>query len=468
MIRQERKKLTILWLLFGLLSLTVAGFLSFILVIGRLPWCASFPSIPLLAKKSLVVHVNLAMVFWLSAIFISLFVNRFSAATTGQKTFPLPLLAIIGGALMVFSIALPAAEPILSNYIPVLMHPVFFIGFVMALFSIGLAYGMGVLSLSFNREIKRKSLTALDWGLLHVAVGYLIFLLTVLVTGWKLGAPQSGQAYFDALFWGAGHVLQSVNVMGMLIVWMIIAKELSPDFQFSIPQVRWVFGLLLMPLFLAPWLAFHVRSVAFYYLSFTRLMQWGIFPGVFVFWGIFVFQWWKKKIPLFSLVYQNPLGLGLFASMGLLLIGFVMGMVIRSSNTLIPAHYHAAIGSITVACMLAVYWFLFRFSELSITHRQRQLVRWQPVLFGAGQTLFAFGFAIARLARKVYGPEQLVQYGYQYLGLVLMAIGGLLAISGGILFVWFAAKWFPWKFLAITIKERRFAWAMLKNIPSRN
>jgi heme/copper-type cytochrome/quinol oxidase subunit 1 len=119
-------------------------------------------------------------------------------------------------------------------------------------------------------------------------------------------------------------------------------------------------------------------------------------------------------------------------------VGWVLGALIRGSTTMIPAHYHAAIGAVTVAFM-TVSWPLLE--ALGIRAKGRlslRLIPWQPAVFGLGQALFAVGFAIAGTegtARKVFGHEQQVKTLTQRLGLGVMGIGGALAIGAGVLFL---------------------------------
>jgi heme/copper-type cytochrome/quinol oxidase subunit 1 len=141
----------------------------------------------------------------------------------------------------------------------------------------------------------------------------------------------------------------------------------------------------------------------------------------------------------------DPRLVGFIASSGLCVVGWVLGALIRGSTTMIPAHYHAAIGAVTVAFM-TVSWPLLE--ALGIRAKDRlslRLIPWQPAVFGVGQALFAVGFAIAGTegtARKVFGHEQQVRTPVQSLGLGVMGIGSALAIGAGVLFlVIVAAAW---------------------------
>jgi heme/copper-type cytochrome/quinol oxidase subunit 1 len=78
--------------------------------------------------------------------------------------------------------------------------------------------------------------------------------------------------------------------------------------------------------------------------------------------------------------------------------------------------------------------------------------RWQPAVFGAGQFVFALGFALAGAhgsERKVYGAEQAGRGLAESIGLGVMGLGGLVAAAGGLVFLglvvrrWRAARPLP-------------------------
>ncbi|MCA8946504.1 MAG: cytochrome C oxidase subunit I, partial [Planctomycetes bacterium] len=111
-------------------------------------------------------------------------------------------------------------------------------------------------------------------------------------------------------------------------------------------------------------------------------------------------------------------------------IGYLLGAAIRSSNTLIPAHYHVAIGAVSASFMALLLTLLPDFGRPLSSPRMRKLATWQPLLFGVGQTIFAAGLAVAGAQRKVYGKEQVVDSFERYAGLSVMGIGGGIALIG--------------------------------------
>jgi heme/copper-type cytochrome/quinol oxidase subunit 1 len=131
------------------------------------------------------------------------------------------------------------------------------------------------------------------------------------------------------------------------------------------------------------------------------------------------------------------------ASAALMTVGFVLGACIRGSNTMVPAHYHAAIGAVSVAYMALAFRVLAALGRPVPAGRPARLAALQPAIFGAGQTVFAIGFAIAGnagMGRKMYGAEQHARTAAQTAGLAVMGLGGLVAVLAGVLFLWVVAK----------------------------
>jgi hypothetical protein len=191
---------------------------------------------------------------------------------------------------------------------------------------------------------------------------------------------------------------------------------------------------LVVPWLFAPLLALAGTASAPHREGFTTLMRWGIFPVVLVFAGhalwVLVPALRRGTVRL-----AHPAVLGFGASLLLTLTGFGLGAMIRGPTTLVPAHYHASIGAVTVAFMAVTPALLQRLGW-SIPHgRLSRLAAVQPALFGAGQLIFAVGFGAAGSPRKVYGSEQAARGLAETIGLTVMGVGGLVAVAGGALFL---------------------------------
>ncbi len=428
-------------------SLIIAGCLSLMLVAGRIPGLAEAIGDPLFFKRCLVVHVDLALVVWFAAFAGTLFAllpatnaerRRFDAGT---------VIAASGVVLMIAGALVPGAAPVLSNYVPVIADPVYFAGLVLLFGGLLLCFMDGRFLRPTSPAPDLRSPAAALWvppeasaGFKTAAVAFLAAMLT-LVAGWS-GTPRSldDRNYYELVFWGGGHVLQVANVAAMLGVWLwlLAAKLGRPVIR---PGTAWIlFALLLAPYLFGPLLVREGTISSTYRLGFTRLMQFGIAPVVLVLLGLCVRQVSMafSEGRLTRRDWRDPRLLGFALSAGMTVAGFVLGSLIRTSNTVIPGHYHASIGAVTMAFMAATYSLLPSLGLRFDPDRLTRLVPAQLACFGVGQVIFALGFGYAGLngaGRKAYAAEQHVRSAGEYAGLLVMGIGGVIAVVGGLLYL---------------------------------
>ncbi|MBI2514161.1 MAG: hypothetical protein HYV96_19485 [Opitutae bacterium] len=449
------------WFLFAIGSLVLAGLLSLLLVVGRLPFLGAVFTDPLFFKRALVVHVDLALVVWFQAgtlAFLALALGDRLPRRVVGLAFALCGAGIVGllaGALM------PGAQPILSNYVPVIDHPVFLTGLAAWFAGAGIFFATALAAPAPRRSaLPDDALVALRVA----ALGNLIALATF-VAAWRTtlpGLPAIG--YYELLMWGGGHALQAANVAAMLGLWLALLHRWSGASVLSPAASRWLLTALVLPHASLPFVALLGTSNGAYTEIATALMRWTIFPVLLIVLGLgvrHVAQRWNSLTPTRSSlphasenserVKVNALHLepsrldrrlvGLAGSATLAVLGLVLGAFIRGSNTLVPGHYHAAIGAVTLALMTAAYDLVDAVSPRAPFALAADLARRgraQLLTFGVGQATFALGFAIAGvhgLGRKQYGVEQHVRSLGEYVGLGVMGLGGILAVAGGLLFL---------------------------------
>jgi hypothetical protein len=423
------------WLGVAVGSLVLAGALAALLVVGRSPGLDRLAGDPLFFRRALVVHVDLSLVVWFLSFVAALYQLIPSARRTPVRA-GLGLGAAITGIVMMVVAAGLGGEPVLCNYVPVLDHPLFIGGLVA--FGAGLALTLlqPMLSPADERRTGPVPLPqAARPGLRAAAVAVLLALTTFAVAWRTTPAALSAEAYWELVMWGGGHVLQFASVAAMLSVWIMLLAPVCGEPPVSRRTATVLFGLLLAPLLVAPLLAIPDTTSPSYRLGFTRLMELGIFPVVTIMLALCGRALWRAG-RAGRLRGRDPRLLGFAASAGLSLVGFVLGALIDGSNTLVPGHYHASIGAVTVAFMTVSYTLLEPFG-MRLGRRGARLAAVQPLIFGAGQMVFALGFAFAGahgMGRKTYAAEQ-ADHGMQTVGLVVMSIGGLVAVAGGLLFL---------------------------------
>lgn len=429
------------WLGLAVGVLVLAGLFAILLVLGRMPPFDQLFSDPLIFRRGLIVHVDLALVAWFYCFLTGLWFLLPSRGGS-RPAHRSAQVAVIGIAMMVAGAAVPSAPPVLSNYIPVIDHPLFLCGLITFFAGVSLAF-LDRRLLPGN-EVASGPVPmpeAARPGLRAAALAFLLAMATLLMA-WVTTPPELPTAtYYEFLFWGGGHILQVASVMGMLVAWLLLLHSALGRSPIQRRTGSILFGLLLLPLFAGPVLAGIGGATATYRAGFTLLMRWAIFPMVSVFLILclraLVQSARAGRLPERGLL--DPRLVGFYVSAGLTVLGFILGSMIRGSNTMVPAHYHASIGAVTAAFM-AVTWVVMGPLGIRLdTARRKALAGWQPAVFGVGQMIFAAGFGWAGahgMARKTYGTEQQIHSAAEYAGLAVMGLGGLLAVIGGVLFLY--------------------------------
>ncbi len=427
------------FLFLAVASLVISGVFSLLCVFGRMPPFDTLVTDPDFFRRCLAVHVDLALVIWFYAFLGALFFSIPVADNRGHRVAGVGSgLAVVGLALVVCGVFWPGA-PIMSNYVPVIDHPAFLAG--LALFALGLAICLAGPRLLPGAEIAGDPLPlppASRTGVRAAAVAVLLALLTfgvsAITTERGVWDPRT---YYELIFWGGGHVLQFASTAAMLAVWVALIASAVGRVPVSRKVAAGLFAILVLPVFGAPLLAGVGTETATYRTGFTTLMQWGIFPVALILLGFCLVALYRVRGQL-SGWRRDPRLTGFAASAGLCVLGFTLGALIRGSNTMVPAHYHASIGAVSASFMAMTYVLLDTHGAPIPTGRARRWAALQPLLFGVGQMVFAVGFGMAGIggaARKAFGAEQAARTTSETVGLFIMGAGGLVAVAGGVLFL---------------------------------
>ncbi|MBE7491868.1 MAG: cbb3-type cytochrome c oxidase subunit I [Planctomycetes bacterium] len=414
------------WFTLGVLSLLIAGTIALVLVVGRIPGLSHLIDTAA-AKRSLVVHVNLALGVWFFSSTAGLFCLLPGAR---RPSLSLPAWCVATAGMILFSLAMffADAEPVLSNYVPALDH---------GLFLGGLAVFAGGVCLQFaDRRLVAPGASPLlppgaVAGMRCAAVVFVLSLATVFAA-WATQADGLTQwQYFERLFWGGGHLLQFVNVLSMASAWLLLLSRVLGRVPVAPKLAAGLMLLLAAPALAGPWLAARDDGMGL----FTELMRWGIFPAVVVLLAACGRALWQARGSLAPGALTTPAFTGFATAACMTILGFLLGAGISAETTLVPAHYHVSIGAVTATYMATI---LALQPDYGRPARLRRVAAWQPVVFGIGQTIFGAGFAIAGVAgaeRKKYGAEQIVRSTGEWAGLSVMGAGGLVALCGGVLFL---------------------------------
>lgn len=433
--RDDRARLALGWLALGVGTLAVSGLLAVLLVLSRTPGLARLFPVADFFHVALVAHVDLSVLVWFVAFAGVLWSLNSTPRALAAGWLALTLAA--AGAALIAVAPFAGGTPIMANYVPVIDAPLFLAGLV--LFGAGLAVlvarGMFVSPLV---GIRLDGAGALRFGLNGAIVVTAIALLALAWSYIAVPAGLDGKAYYELLFWGAGHVLQFTWTLLMLVAWLLLADALGLRLPLSPRVTALLFGVGLAAVFATPliYLAWNVASVEHHRLQ-TWLMRFGgglaIAPvAVAIVWALVRAH--GSANPRRDAA-DRPLRAALVMSMLLFGAGGLIGFAINGNNVKIPAHYHGAIVGVTIAMMGTVYWLLPR---LGFAAPPPHLATWQAYLYGGGQLLHIVGLVWSGgygVQRKVADGALAVRSLEQTLGMGLMGAGGMIAIIGGMLFV---------------------------------
>ena len=411
------------WIGLAILALLLSGALALALVVGRTPVISDWLDDPHFFRRALVIHVNLALWGWFLAYAAGL---RVLVDGPGNRWRHRAGLGLAAGGLfaVVASAGMRGAEPILVNYIPVVDHPLY-------LWGLG-AFFAGVM-LEICRLPRVEPATTRRIGASAAWLwrsAFLIALISLWVFGMSwLGTPSGlgVELYYELLFWGVGHTLIVLLVVVMLGAWTYLLTDRHGREPFRPGWALAIAAGLIVPLIIAPMMTLNGTVDAGYVRGFTRLMQFGIVGPVAVAIVLCVPALWRDGV--------SRAGRWAFlVSASLTVVGFGLGAMIHGSDTMIPAHYHASLGAITVAVMALTFAFLEIPGWTPSKRWWKRFACWQPVIFGTGQLVFAAGFAVSGIFgmdRKAYGADQIIDSTGAMVGLFTMGIGGLMAVAGG-------------------------------------
>ncbi|OAN44683.1 hypothetical protein A6A04_07595 [Paramagnetospirillum marisnigri] len=420
------------WALLAVGSLAVAGALALLLGLSRTPKVQDWlPWGPHFFYRALVTHVTLSLTVWFLAGLGALSVL---AATAGAWADRLGRLGLGLGSLGVVILLIPAladqGEPSLNNYVPVVSHPLFYVG-------LGIhALGVALACLRLLPVLLARPRQPVVFG---IACGGVVTLAALACFGiaWVLiPAGTDPDLFNERVFWGGGHVLQLLNTLILMVAWQILCER-----EFGAPPVAPV----LANACFAALALFALASPLIYVLGgdvlglahrqiFTRLLWVGLpLPPLVLGLGT------ALQLARGPRDWRSPAFLALALSLVVFGIGGFAGFFLGVADTRTPSHYHAVIGGVQLGLMGLVLVVI-----LPLLGREAGKGRAVPLqfhLYGWGQLVHALGFFLAGAAgvpRKTTGIDQGLDTLWKKVSMGVVGMGTGLAVLGGIIFVWMA------------------------------
>jgi cytochrome c oxidase subunit 1 len=422
------RRMTTGWLLLGLAALVIGGLFTILIVLSRTPFFQEIIPWVDFFHTALVVHVDLTVLVWFLA-FAGVFWSYNRSKRCIRCGWVALALACLGTLIITVSPFTGESRPLMNNYVPVLQNTAFFIG--LGVFGVGfcLLVLRSIVTLSTS-DNKTSGESVLRFGLFVAVIAALFALGAFILSYFGIDDGFEGQAYYDRLFWGSGHIIQFGHTQLMLVAWLWLATVSGARLRISPRVTLALFVLGLSPVSVAPiiYLAFDVSS-GDHLFWFTQLMKYGGALGavpIGLATTLAIIEKWRPA-PEFE-VERNAL----LYSVLLFGVGGIIGFMITTSNVTIPAHYHGSIVGITLAFMGMTYHLLPHLGFRKVTGRA---ARWQPGIYGIGQLMHIIGLAWSggyNVQRKSTGAEQGFE---QIAGMGLMGLGGLISIIGGVIFL---------------------------------
>ncbi len=426
------------WMLLSVLSLVFAGVFALMVALARTPVIEDM--LPLgrdYIYVALVGHVVLAVVIWFLAFEGFLWVHT-STAHLGRRVWSAPLgwasllLSAAGVFFVVVSAVFGLGPAELANYVPVLLTPVFYAGLL--LFAAGILLNLVNTAVTvLKARSEGAAIPATTLGMCVAGAAVFVAFLCFALSGYFQYATGKIYLDFERLFWGGGHILQFANTIAMVSAWVYLSAIVLKEGRISGPWAKSLFLVYMVFILPAPFIYFmYDTSSQAHRDSFTKLMQWGLGPPTTVFMLYFLWAMFREK----GRAWGDPGFSSLFLSIAIFIMGGVIALNINGVNTIIPAHYHCVIGAVTIAFMGLFYRIVPLFGRRVYSMR---LAKAQPYLYSLGIVLFAMGLFLAGshgVARKTYGAEQNLNNIGKLIGMSIMGVGGIVAIAGGIAFVW--------------------------------
>lgn len=431
------------WCILALSSLGLAGVFALMLAISRVPNVQDIFPWPLqFFQKGLVIHVVFSFVVW----FLSLLGGLLTIATYRlSDSAPRALkmgkaavwLAIVAFILLFIPGLMDRGEPSLNNYVPVIIDPLYYAGLI--IFALSLL--LQTLRFLINLPAHDGPFDPVTQGVAVTSLLYLTALVCFAISLHLRWDSPLDAAFNEDVFWAGGHILQYVNTLLMVISWYVLGGVAISRPIINPRLFKAILGLFLIsaPALLSLSLIYDPISVEGR--EAYTWAQYGMAPLTLLFVGGAVINILTHRNQTNFFNWPDPAFLSLFLSVIVFGIGGFLGLFVDGTDTRTPAHYHGVIGGVNIAFIGLFFCFLF--PVLQSKARSLTSVRVLLVAYALGQTFHSLGLFLAGgygAPRKTAGDAQGMEALGAEIGLYMMGLGAVVAVVGGVMFIWIAGR----------------------------
>src|SRR5512141_2587600 len=460
----------------AVVSLLVGGILALLIVLTR--WQAVHLLPPDLFYQVLTAHGLDMLVFWI--IFFEIAVLYFCASTLLRCRLAAPrwgwtafILMVAGALLNNYSVTRGDSSVMFTSYAPMGAHPTFYLGLI--LFAVGALIALfvffGTLVIAKNERTYVGSLPLVTFGAVTAAIiavftiasGAIILIPTFL---WSVQlVPYVDSLMYRTVWWGFGHSAQQINVAAHVSVWYAIAAIVFGAKPMSEKVSRTAFLLYILFLQLAsahhllsdPGLTSHWKifntSYAMYLAVLASMVHGLTVPGAIEVaqrnkgFNNGLFEWLRRAPwgnPVFSGMFISLIGFGFLGGLSGVMMGTEQLNMIIHNTIYVPGHFHATVVIGTTLSFMALTYFL-----IPVLFKREMinpgLAKLQPYLFGLSMYFFVIvmmGAGTLGVSRRHWdmamggSPFAYEFPGAAYLMMGLVGIAGVMAITGGAIYVY--------------------------------
>ncbi|MBL6931354.1 MAG: cbb3-type cytochrome c oxidase subunit I [Rhodospirillales bacterium] len=433
------------WAGLAVLSLAMAGVFALLLAVSRIPGVEGVLPLPLdFFDKGLVIHVVFSFVVWFQAVFgclLNISTTRISNGAPRLQGLGKP--ALIGGYASCLLLFIPAfmerGEATLNNYIPAITDPLYYSGLAL----LAAVLGLMVLRLLLNLPGSQgRWKNPLPFGTLCGSLIFGVALISFAIAAGTLLDEDLSYEFNESLFWGGGHILQFANTAMLITALYVLARLTLKDIVVEDNQlILTAMSILVVYGGMGISITLKYAPVHEKYWSMFTNFQYGLALPAMLFGIPLLIDMVKQKSLGNGWPLSNPAFLCLAFSPTVFAAGGLLGLFVDGGDTRTPAHYHGVIAGINLSFMGLFYGLILPLLDREL-ERGKALYA-QIYMFGGGQFFACIGLFLAGgygTPRKTAGDSQGLDEIGAKIGMYMNGIGALIAIIGGIMFIWMVSK----------------------------
>ena len=468
----------------AVVALLVGGLLAIGVVLTR------WPAVHWLAADTfymvLTAHGIDMLIFWI--IFFEVAVLYFASSTLLRCRIATPKIAWAAFALMVIgavvnnvSVFQGGSSVMMTSYVPMMAHWSFYLGLI--LFAVGALIAcfvfFGTLVVAKREKTYEGSVPLVTFGAITAAIiavftissGAIILIPTFLMA---IGViTEVDPLIYRTIWWAFGHSSQQINVAAHISIWYAVAAIAFGAKPMSERVSRGAFLLYILFLQLAS--AHHLladpgistewkvvnTSYFMYFAVLASMIHALSIPGAMEVaqrargYDKGLFEWLRKAPwgnPVFSGVFISLVGFGFLGGITGVMMGTEQLNLLIHNTIYVPGHFHATVVIGTTLTFMSMTYFL-----IPVLFRREMinpgLAKIQPYLFGFAMYFFCLvmmGAGTLGVSRRHWdmafsGAALAYEWpGAAYLMMGLVAVGGMVAIAGGALYIYITVGSLLW------------------------